>query len=162
MRIIALIKLMYITNSPRIAKIAESAGVDRIFVDMESLNKQERQGCMDTVQSHHTVADVASIRAAITKAELLVRCNPIHEACHGYCSSEQEIEELVQNGADMIMLPYFKTVEEVRRFLSLVNGRVSSFQDISGLPMTGNLDKHTWKHLVLQYPLAANLNHLQP
>ena len=39
---------------------------------------------------------------------------------------------------------------------------LSSFQDISGLPMTGNLDKHTWKHLVLQYPLAANLNHLQP
>lgn len=121
-----MIKLMYITNSPRIAKIAESAGVDRIFVDMESLNKQERQGGMDTVQSHHTVADVASIRAAITKAELLVRCNPIHEACHGYCSSEQEIEELVQNGADMIMLPYFKTVEEVRRFLSLVNGRVKT------------------------------------
>lgn len=34
---------------------------------------------------------------------------------------------------------------------------LSSFQGLSGLPMTGNLDKHTWKHLVLQYPLAANL-----
>lgn len=34
---------------------------------------------------------------------------------------------------------------------------LASFQAISGLPMTGNLDKHTWKHLVLQYPLAANL-----
>lgn len=34
---------------------------------------------------------------------------------------------------------------------------ISSFQALSGLPMTGNLDKHTWKHLVLQYPLAANL-----
>ena len=32
-----------------------------------------------------------------------------------------------------------------------------SFQEISGLPMTGNLDKHTWKQLALQYPLAANL-----
>lgn len=38
---------------------------------------------------------------------------------------------------------------------------ISSFQQLSGLPMTGNLDKHTWKHLVLQYPLAANL-HTQP
>lgn len=38
---------------------------------------------------------------------------------------------------------------------------ISSFQQLSGLPMTGNLDKHTWKHLVLQYPLAANL-HIQP
>jgi len=34
---------------------------------------------------------------------------------------------------------------------------LASFQQLSGLPMTGNLDKHTWKHLVLQYPLAANL-----
>lgn len=34
---------------------------------------------------------------------------------------------------------------------------LSSFQEISGLPMTGHLDKHTWHHLVLQYPLAANL-----
>lgn len=34
---------------------------------------------------------------------------------------------------------------------------LASFQFLSGLPMTGQLDKHTWKHLVLQYPLAANL-----
>ncbi len=34
---------------------------------------------------------------------------------------------------------------------------LSSFQEINGLPMTGHLDKHTWHHLVLQYPLAANL-----
>lgn len=37
---------------------------------------------------------------------------------------------------------------------------LSSFQSLCGLPMTGNLDKHTWKHLVLQYPLAANLHSL--
>ena len=34
---------------------------------------------------------------------------------------------------------------------------LSSFQALSGLPMTGHLDKHTWHHLALQYPLAANL-----
>ena len=34
---------------------------------------------------------------------------------------------------------------------------LSSFQSLSGLPMTGNLDKHTWKHLALQYPLASTL-----
>ena len=34
---------------------------------------------------------------------------------------------------------------------------LAAFQSLSGLPMTGSLDKHTWKHLVLQYPLAANL-----
>jgi peptidoglycan hydrolase-like protein with peptidoglycan-binding domain len=35
---------------------------------------------------------------------------------------------------------------------------LAAFQGLSGLPMTGNLDKHTWKHLALHYPLAANLH----
>lgn len=30
-----------------------------------------------------------------------------------------------------------------------------SFQELNGLPMTGNLDKITWKNLALQYPSAA-------
>lgn len=37
---------------------------------------------------------------------------------------------------------------------------LASFQALSGLPMTGQLDKYTWKHLALQYPLAANLQNL--
>lgn len=34
---------------------------------------------------------------------------------------------------------------------------LASFQQLSRLPMTGHLDKETWKHLALHYPLAANL-----
>lgn len=34
---------------------------------------------------------------------------------------------------------------------------LSSFQALIGLPMTGDLDKITWKHLALHFPLAANL-----
>lgn len=37
---------------------------------------------------------------------------------------------------------------------------LSSFQMLSALPMTGDLDKRTWKHLALQYPLAANIHAL--
>ena len=33
---------------------------------------------------------------------------------------------------------------------------ISSFQQMTLLPMTGELDKHTWKHLALHYPMAAN------
>lgn len=33
---------------------------------------------------------------------------------------------------------------------------ISSFQQMHLLPVTGELDKKTWKHLALQYPLAAN------
>lgn len=117
------LKLMYITNRPEIAQIAESAGVDRIFVDMEYIGKSDRQGGMDTVQSHHTIEDVAVIRNAITTADLLVRVNPIHNKTVEYCSSKEEIDAVIENGADIIMLPYFKSVDEVREFVKFVDGR---------------------------------------
>ena len=34
---------------------------------------------------------------------------------------------------------------------------IIGFQALSQLPQTGELDKHTWKHLALQYPLAVNI-----
>ena len=34
---------------------------------------------------------------------------------------------------------------------------LASFQSLNGLPMTGELDKITWKKLALHFPLAANL-----
>ncbi len=40
---------------------------------------------------------------------------------------------------------------------TITSDALSSFQALCGLPMTGNLDKHTWKHLALQYPLATSL-----
>lgn len=141
-----MLKLMYITNRPEIAQIAETAGVDRIFVDMEYIGKTERQGGMDTVQSHHTVEDVARIRGAIDKAELMVRCNPIHRATSEYSSSAEEIDGIVKNGADIIMLPYFKSATEVKTFIDLVGGRartlplvetpeaVESIEEILDLP----------------------------
>lgn len=121
------LKLMYITNSPDVARIAEEAGVDRIFVDMEYIGKASRQGGMDTVQSHHTVEDVRRLRPVVKKAQLMVRINPIHEGTKDYTSSKEEIDAVIEAGADVIMLPYFKTVEEVKRFVELVNGRAVTF-----------------------------------
>ena len=118
-----MLKLMYITNRPEIAQIAESAGVDRIFVDMEFIGKDARQKGLDTVKSRHTVEDAARVKQSVEKAEVLVRVNPIHDALPDYFSSEDEINAVVEAGADIIMLPYFKTAEEVKTFLRLVNGR---------------------------------------
>ena len=120
------LKLMYITNRPEIALIAEKNGVDRIFVDMEYIGKAERQGNLDTVQNHHTIRDISVLRSVLTQSELLVRVNPIHDKTSEYTSSEEEIEAAIQAGADIVMLPYFKTVAEVKRFLRIVNGRVKT------------------------------------
>ena len=120
------LNLMYITNRPEIAQIAETAGVDRIFIDLEYIGKDERQGGMDTVQSRHTLDDVKRVSDAITTAELLVRVNPIHEATADYCSSEEEIDIAIKNGADILMLPFFKTLAEAKRFISTVDKRAKT------------------------------------
>ena len=86
------LKLFYITNEPEIAKIAETAGVDRIFIDMEYIGKSARQGGMNTVQCHHTVEDIRNVRSVLTKSSLLVRCNPVHDATADYGSTEEEID----------------------------------------------------------------------
>ncbi len=121
-----MLKLMYITDRPEIARIAEDAGVDRIFVDMEYLGKDTRQRGLDTVKSHHTVKDVAAVKDALSWAQLLVRVNSIHEAGSGVPSSRDEIDATVDAGADVIMLPYFKTLAEVQTFLELVDGRTKT------------------------------------
>ena len=120
------LKLMYITKKPEIAQIAESSGVDRIFVDMEYIGKAERQGGLDSVQNHHTVEDVRTMKQAVESAEVLVRVNPIHEATDEYTSSKQEIDDVIQAGADIIMLPYITSVSQAEDFLSYVGGRAKT------------------------------------
>ncbi len=134
------LKLMYITNRPEIACIAQEAGVDRIFVDMEYIGKAERQGGLNTVQCRHTVSDVAVLRACLNESELMVRVNPIHEATDEYSSSEEEIEAVIRAGADVVMLPYFKTVAEVKRFLDCVDGRATTFLLVETPEAAENLD----------------------
>lgn len=117
---------MYITNDVNVAKIAEATGVERIFVDMEYIGKNVRQGGLDTVQNHHTIADVKRVHDVLVKAKVMCRVNPIHESTEEYVSSKDEIETAIAAGADIIMLPFFKTVDEVKTFIELVDGRAKT------------------------------------
>ena len=115
-----MLKLFYITNNPDVAKIAQDCGVDRIFVDMEYIGKELRQPNMDTVKNHHTTDDVVNVRRVLDKAELLVRVNPIHD------DSKNEIESVIAAGADVVMLPMWKSAKEVSEFISLINKRAKT------------------------------------
>lgn len=117
------LSLMYITNNPVTAKIAQEAGVDRIWIDMEYIEKEKRQGGMDTVKNHHTVEDVKKLRPVVTTSELMVRVNPLHEGTSEYPDSKSEIDSVIEAGADVIMLPMFRNAEEVRQFIAYVGGR---------------------------------------
>jgi 2-keto-3-deoxy-L-rhamnonate aldolase RhmA len=113
-------KLMFITNNSEIAAEAHLAGIDRIFVDLEILGKIERQGHLNTVISYHTMEDISKIRKVIKDSELLVRVNPIHEG------SSEEINEVISRGADVVMLPMFKTAQEADYFVRCVGGRAKT------------------------------------
>lgn len=114
------ITLMFITNKPDFMILAEKCGVNRIFIDMETIGKEKRQAQMDTVKSFHTIDDVKIARKILKKSEILVRINSIWEG------SEEEINNVIEAGADVVMLPYFKTKREVELFLKYVDRRVKT------------------------------------
>ncbi len=112
--------LMFITNDPELARHAVGAGVDRLFVDLETLGKQERQGHLDTHRAQHAVGDVSALRRALPEAEILARVNPL------YAGSAFEIAAVIRAGADHVMLPMFTGGREVAAFLDLIGGRAQA------------------------------------
>jgi len=114
------LKLLYITNNVEVAKIADNANVDRIFIDLEQLGKEERQGHLNSVKSNHSINDIAPIKACVKNAEVLVRVNPINP------DSYIEINEVIKSGADIIMLPMFTSVEQVKYFIDVIGGRTKT------------------------------------
>lgn len=107
-----------ITNDVKLAEYAQNSGVERIMVDLEVIGKEERQGHLNTVFSKHTLIDIKNVRKVLNKSKLLVRINPINK------NSIDEINKVILLGADIIMLPMFKTLDEVEKFISYVDGRV--------------------------------------
>ncbi|MEW5785231.1 MAG: aldolase/citrate lyase family protein [Bacillota bacterium] len=114
------LKLMYITNKENIAKIVEKCGVDWVFIDLEIRGKADRQGHRNTVISNHHMDDVKKIKKVLTSSDLLVRVNPI------YRGSKEEIDRVINDGADIVMLPFFISRAEVETFINYVQGRAKT------------------------------------
>ena len=114
------LNVFYITNRLDVALVAEKAGVNRVWVDLETLGKEERQKGLNSVKSRHSIEDIRLIAPKLTKAEMLVRVNPWNQ------DSMSEINAAIEAGAEIIMLPMWKTVAEVKSFLAAVNGRAKT------------------------------------
>lgn len=109
--------LMILVSDPEQAKIAERAGIDRIFYDLEYINKAERQRGRNTVISHNDIEGIPDVKKVLNNSKLLVRTNPIH------AYSKDEVDKVIQYGADIVMLPMVISDEQVKEFVSYVNGR---------------------------------------
>ena len=114
------VRLIYLTADPVIGCIAEDAGVDWVTVDLEYRGKADRQAGRDTVISAHTLGDVETMRASLTKASLMVRINPLGPWSH------EEIDGAVARGADIVMLPFFTAPDEVCRLVDMVGSRAQT------------------------------------
>lgn len=109
--------LMLITSKPDLALFAEESGVDRIFVDLEVLGKEERQKNLNLPMNKHTFADIRKVKNVLKKADVMARINPPNK------QTPTEVSQCIDAGADCIMLPYFNRCEEVEAFLKAVNGQ---------------------------------------
>ena len=125
---------IYITNNSEIATKLLSIGVRWLMVDLEFIGKNNRQIGRDTVISNHSVMDIRAMRAAVETNSILVRINPMGE------HSDNEIESAIKEGADALMLPFFKTRNEVESFVNLVDGRCKIFLLLETLDAIKNLD----------------------
>ena len=111
---------MLITNKSQIAHIADRCGVDWIFVDLEKIGKEERQPGLDTIKSQHHISDIPKVKSSLSSSKLMVRINPLGD------HSQHEIDNVVQAGADIIMLPFFRSAKEPQEFISIINKRVKT------------------------------------
>lgn len=130
-----ILNLMYITNNPDVALIAQRNGVDRIWIDLETEGKAERQKDRDTVKSRHSIKDIQIIKPLLVSAQMLVRVNPWSER------SKKEIDAVIEAGADIVMLPMWRTAGEVHSFLDAVNGRCKTLLLLETMGAENSLDE---------------------
>lgn len=112
-----MIDLIQITNDPTLARRCDALPGMRLMVDLERLGKAERQAGRNTFISTHQVDDVGRIKAVLKRSRLMVRVNPLHDA------TKSEVDAVLDQGADLLMLPMFSTAAEVRAFSVTVAGR---------------------------------------
>ena len=113
-------QFLMIVDDPQIAAFVASAGVDRLFVDLEYIGKDVRQKNVASWKSKQTSEDVSKIRKAAPDAHLLVRINPLHDG------TAQELDDVIARGADSVMLPMFSTTTELAQFYDLLDDRVEA------------------------------------
>ncbi len=126
--------LLYITNDTFVARAADKAGVDEIFIDLEIYGKEDRQSGRNTVISKHEIEDIPRIKSVLSSASIIVRCNSVGDW------TADEIDKIITAGADTVMLPFFENEEEVKHFMDCVAGRAKTCLLVETIASLENLD----------------------
>jgi hypothetical protein len=108
--------LTLFSTKPAFIQRAVAAGVDEIIVDWEHVGKAERQRTADTEINQDTLTDLRGVRAC-TRARVICRINQFG------AETSVEVEHAIDAGADEILLPMVRSVDQVRQVLDLVGQR---------------------------------------
>ena len=144
------------TDDPELATRADAAGVDRIGVDLERRGKAERQRGLGTWISPHRHEDLDAVRAALTDAAPFARVDPF------FAGTARQLDEVLDRGAKVVMLPMAASPSEVSDFADLVDGAatvvllVESYEGIRRLPELVAIDGVDEVHIGLN-DLALSL-----
>jgi len=148
------IDLMLIANKPSEVDLWDKAGVDFIFIDLEIFGKESRQGHLNTVISKHEVDDVTEVKPYVTKGRLLVRINPLNSGTF------QEVDDVISRGAEVIMLPMFRSASDVELLIDYVNGRCEVYPLIETPEALNDIDRLATIQGVSGYHIGLNDLHL--
>lgn len=105
-----------------------------------------------------------AVLSAFTPANIrLIPACPLHillDPNQVICKGQQHPHLFLVQAMLMALSQKYRSVKEPSFSGALdikTEGSLCSFQTLCSLPVTGTVDKITWKHLALQYPLAADL-----
>lgn len=110
-------ELALFSTDCRLITAAVAAGVSAVVIDWELEGKRERQAGMDTQIGTDTVEDLQHVRRC-TKARVICRTERYGEA------TRAQIDVAIAGGADEVLLPMVRGIEEVEAAIQHARGRI--------------------------------------
>jgi hypothetical protein len=109
--------LVLFSTDPIFIRQVVAAGVGGVIVDWEYIGKEDRQSSADTQINPDTVDDLRRVRTC-TEATVICRLNSYNSA-----TTVEEVEQAIEAGADELLLPMVRTLEEVEAVIDQVRRR---------------------------------------
>ncbi len=102
---------------------AEKAGIDSIVLDWEMRGKAKRQKDHNLEMNLDSPQDIRALSSNL-KIPVSVRINSLWK------NTSTEVDAAIANGAKIIMLPMAKSLNDVKQFLSIVDGQAKTIVQI--------------------------------
>lgn len=121
-----MIELFLFYHGSETTRVAQSAGIQGIVVDCESLDKYGRQKGYDTEINAYHPSDVARVRREARDLLVICRVNGFPLGSMQPADGPGVIEDTlaaVQAGADEILLPMVRSLSQVEQVLEVIAGR---------------------------------------